>query len=105
MVDARRRLKLRQTDRGVARPGNARPVAVGRDPDTSGGSGGGAVRIADLSPPPGRARARHPPISRWSREASLRVLSAPRRPQRESSWSLTCWRYASPVTSTMAPTR
>jgi len=32
MVDARRRLKLRQTDRGVARPGNARPVAVGRDP-------------------------------------------------------------------------
>jgi len=25
MVDARRRLKLRQADRGVARPGNATP--------------------------------------------------------------------------------
>jgi len=32
MVDARRRLKVRHTDRGVTRPGNARPVAVGRDP-------------------------------------------------------------------------
>jgi len=42
---------------------------------------------------------------RWSREASLGMLSAARRPQRESSWSLTCWRYASSVTSTMASTR
>jgi len=31
-VEARRRPRLRQADRGVARPGNARPVAVGRDP-------------------------------------------------------------------------
>jgi len=52
-----------------------------------------------------RPRLRHPAIRRWSREASLGVLSAPRRPQRESSWSLTCLGYASPATSTMASTR
>jgi len=52
-----------------------------------------------------RLKLRHPAIRRWSREASLGGLSAARRPQRESSWSLTCSRYVSSVTSTMACTR
>ena len=85
MADARRRPRLRQADRGVARPGNARPVAVETDPGYERRSRWGAVRIPDLSPPAGRARARHPAIRRWSREASLGVLCAARRPQRESS--------------------
>ena len=49
MVEARRRPRLRQADRGVARPGNARPVATAK-----------------------RARARHPAISRWSRQGVAR---------------------------------
>ena len=57
MLDARR--QPRQADRGVPQPGNAPPVAVGRDPERSGGSGG-APFVSRIFPT-ARARTRAPP--------------------------------------------
>jgi len=60
MLEARRR--PRQADRGVPRPGNARPVAVETDPDTSGGSSG-APFVSRIFPHRQGAHARATPRS------------------------------------------